>query len=397
MRRALHVVLVLASALLLLAAFAGVPWGGPLAPTFHRDFPGATFVTRFGSATPRGDGLDVTAAGEDHLAMQTVSGVDFEASRFPLLRYRLDGFPATLELALVFRTAANPDDVQTVSLPWPGRGATFDLTRIRAWRGTITELGFAEYATPQVVPPALGFRPFELAGATLETPSWRGQLAALVTDWFGDWPWSQRSVHALGRDTDTPRAASIVPYVALVALAIVLWGVVVLRWRDTRLGFGMLAAVALGWALLDARWQAGLVWRLGTTRELYAGLDWPERERRVADADTEAAARHVKAILAGLPESTRVLVKAASEFETLRLIWFLAPRDTGMFDLAATAGLPIPPGTVIVFYDIDWHDDPQLRAVRDGSQIMHRAGVVFDGSFDPPPLTVLYTRGRHGR
>ena len=153
-------------------------------------------------------------ASADYTSLQSLRPSDVDAETFPTLRYRFANFPRTLELSLVFRTAENPEDV-AVSLPWPGeRRARSISSQIPQWRGQIVEFGFAQFPVAQLVPPAQGFKPFEIVEAGLWSRSWRGDLAALATDWFGAWPWTQRSVHALGRDTDTPRARSLVLCVA---------------------------------------------------------------------------------------------------------------------------------------------------------------------------------------
>ena len=128
-----------------------------------------------------------------------------DADAFPILRYRWQDFPRTLELSFVFRRADQPDDVHTVTLPpagaYPGY---FDLSDVPDWHGRIIEIGFAEFPTAQLVPADIAFRPFALIEAEFWSPSWRGSLGALGTDWSAYRPWALMSVSALGPDAPWP-------------------------------------------------------------------------------------------------------------------------------------------------------------------------------------------------
>lgn len=397
MRRVLFAVAVAASGCVLLLWAAGIDWRAPFTPDAERHVVGAEFRAVFGGGTVQAGRLHVESTGEDYSALQSAALPDVPARDFPILRYRFADFPRTLELSLMFRTAEHPDDVQTVSLPWPGEGvATFDLSRVASWQGTIVELGFAEFATAQLVPPALGFKPFAVGDAELWSPSWHGDLAALATDWFGAWPWSQRSVHALGREGDAPRAQSMVLIVALAVAVVVSWGMLLLRWRSRRLGAALLVGGALAWFALDMRWQAGLLHRLEATRMLYAGIEWPWRSRIVGDSDVLEAAGELRSLVSQGPQPPRILVAAGSRYQLLRMIWHLLPLNVGEFAFAAASGVPLPEGCVIAFFDDDsWHADPAVKALLKSSERLHPGGAVHANGFDEHRLVVF--RYRHAR
>ncbi|NCT68296.1 MAG: hypothetical protein GXC76_11760 [Rhodanobacteraceae bacterium] len=386
----------------LLATWAGlllwaacVDLRAPFAPEIVRVLAGDDFHTVFGSATPRDGALHVEAAAEDFSALQASALPHIAADDFPILRYRFGDFPRTLELSLVFRTAEHPDDVHTISLPWPGTAtSTFDLSSVPAWRGRIIELGFAQFATAQLVPPERGFAPFDLVEARLWSPSWHGALAALATDWFGAWPWSQRSVHALGRDGDAPRARSIVLLAALAAAAAIGWAALLLGLRGRALATAALVAVGLAWFALDLRWQAGLVHRLQATRTLFAGTEWSERARLVGDSDIAQAADELRAVLAHEWPHARVLVQAGSNYQTLRLNWHLLPLNVGALVLARASGTPLPDNSLLVFYDTDvWYRDPELRKLLAHSRRLVPRGVLHANGFEAESLIVF--RYRH--
>lgn len=397
MRRAAFVVALAASWFFLLLWAAGADWHAPVSPDTSRAFDGNRFHAVFGTAEPRGSALHVDSAGEDFSSLQAVAVPNVDAAMLPILRYRFGDFPRTLELSLMFRTAEHPDDVQTISLPWPGKGvSTFDLSHAQAWQGTIIELGFAQFATAHNVPAELGFKPFDLRSAQLWSPSWRGSLAALATDWFGAWPWSQRSVHALGREGEARGAQSAVLAVVLAAALAIAWAAVLLGLRGRRLLVMGIATVALAWFALDLRWQSGLVHRLLLTRTLYAGLPWSERERIVGDREILDAADEVRALLRSAPAPSRVLVAASSRYQALRLIWHLLPLNVGEFEVAMASGATLPEGGVIVFLDNDaWHDDAAVRALLAHSQRVHAAGALHADGFDEQRLVVFRYHHAH--
>ncbi len=382
--------------LLLLLWAAHADFSAPPTPAQERVFPGSRFRAVFGQGMPDGQRLRVKAPGDAYSMLQVTRLPELDADAFPVLRYRFADFPRTLELSLVFRTAEHPDDAQTIALPWPGRGvSSVDLSQVPSWHGRVIELGFAEFATAQNVPPELGFRPFTLISAELWSPSWHGALAALRTDWLAAWPWSQRSVHALGREGDAWHAR---PMVVTVALAVVLWAacaVLLLGLRGRRLTIAMLVAAGIGWLALDLRWQWNLGQRLLAARSLYADVQgWPARSRIVGDAVIQRAADEVRT-LAGANPPPRILVDGGTGYQTLRLVWHLLPLNVGTLPLALSHAHWIPDGTLIVFYDSTaWRDHPAIRRLLRHSRRIYAGDVVMAEGFEDPALIVF--RYRHG-
>lgn len=397
MRRAAFVVALATSWLMLLLWAAGVDWRAPPTPQAERSFPGSRFRGAFGRAEVAGQRLRVTAEGADHSALQVTQLPQLDARSFPILRYRFEDFPRTLELSLAFRTAENPDDVRTVSLPWPGGGTmTFDLTSDPAWTGTIVELGFAQFATGQLVPPEQGFAPFVLDRAELWSPSWRGDLAALATDWFGAWPWSQRSVHALGREGTTGGAQSPVLVAALAVVLAAAWSLLLGGRRIRRALAVLLGGGLVAWFALDLRWQVGLMHRLLATRALYAGLDWPERARRVGDSAILEAAGSVRELLRDEPAQRRILVYADSGYSLLRMVWHLQPLNVAPFWQAAEFGRSLPEGTLVVFYATDaWHANAAVKRLLERGERLAPPGRLFVDGYDSTDVVVY--RFRHAR
>jgi hypothetical protein len=397
MRRMLFVVATLASWFVLLAWAADIEWRAPWSPAIARHWPGNEFRAVFGSAAAAADRLHVGAAAADFSALQSTSAAGVDAADFPTLRYAFRDFPRTLELSLVFRTAEEPDDVQTVSLPWPGDGeATFDLGGLEAWRGTITEIGFEEFATPQVVPRDAGFRPFDVLEVQLWSPSWRGQFAALATDWFGAWPWSQRSVHALGREGEAPRTRSIEIVAAAGIVVVVAWAALLLGWRRRRLLSCLAISAAVAWIGLDLSWQVGLAQRLLATRALYADVAPEKRGHLIGDSDILDAADEVKALLRDEPPQTRILVQAQGSYVWLRLMWHLLPLNVGAYWFVVPYRDSLPDGCLLVFFDNDiWSRDPATRGWLRSSQRITSADGLHANGFDDSRVAVFRYHHAH--
>lgn len=363
----------------ILVGAARPDWRDDLLPAERLVLAATGFRVVAGSGEPVAAGLRIRAAGERGVALQSMfpdPGID--ATKFAVLRYAFADFPATHEVSFLFRRADRPDDVQAVSLPWPGRGvAAFDLSDLPAWGGRIIETGFAEYPIPQAIPPATGFAPFVLRDAELWSPSWRGALAVLATDWSGRWPWSQRSVHALGRDATRPDGASLVAAVALGAAAIVAWAYLLLGLRGRRLRVCGVACGAAAWLLLDLHWQSSLAWRLDAARAVYADLDFAQRTANVVDDSLRDAADEIRDRLAGAPPDAHVVVAADSAYTVLRLVWHLQPLNVAVWaQVLGDGGLPAP-GTFLVL-----HEAPTLRGSAQFARILAGSRVLGPGRPD---------------
>jgi len=398
MRRIALVLAVLASWSILLFWAARVEPGSPFFAAEQREFPGDDFAAVFGAGTADSDRLRVTSASADFTSLQSLAPSDVDAASFPTLRYRFENFPRTLELSLVFRTTESAEDV-AISLPWPGDGTnTFDLSQIPEWQGHIVEIGFAEFPVAQLVPPGDGFKPFELVEAGLWSRSWRGDLAALATDWLGAWSWTQRSVHALGRDTDTPRARSLVLCVAIGLGAALAWIALLYGRRTPLFATAGLGVAVAAWLALDIVWQAGLWGRLQTTRAVYAPLDWAARERTVSDTDVAAAAEKLRTMLRGEPSSSRILVyaDASNGYELLRFVWHALPLNVALYAYASFVGNALPERTLIVFYRSEaWRTSPFWRTFLKYSEHLTASDSIHGDAFENEPVTVF--RFHHAR
>lgn len=365
---------------------SGVPWSAPLAPKDRHALDPAAFQIVMGAGLHTADGLQVGAVGNERVALQSlsVSGDGIDATNYSVLRYRFERFPRTLELSLLFRRASEPDDVQVVSLPWPGRGdAAFNLHDVPAWRGRIIEIGFIESATPQLVPNGIAFPPFELNDAQLWSPSWRGGLAALSTDWLAYRPWGLFSVSSVDQDAGIGVARR--PALLLVVEAAVVifagLGVLLFGWRRREFRIGVLVVFALGWLLLDFVWISQLFERQATTRLLYAGKNWDERARLVPDDDLLQAANRVRDVVAGFDKPPKVVIHASSPVEMTRLQYLALPVNAALLVRAIDPmSYNFPPGTLLVLYGMqDWTYDVAAKQVRTPDLTFPAEPVIDEG------------------
>lgn len=373
-RLAAFVVATAAGWLLLLLWAAGAGWSTPPVPQIERELPGRAFQPVFGTAAAEDGRLHVTAAAEDYSALQSTALANVVGEELPILRYRFEQFPRTLELTLVFRTAEQPDDVQTVALPWPGEGeASFDLSRVPAWRGTILELGFAQFATAQLVAPDRGFAPFTLVSAGLESDSWTGRVRALLTGWSLLTPWQLISVSAIGPSEvgDSSPHAPRLPLVLALALGLV---AVCARWvlgaSGRRVGRGLLVAAALAWLVADAAWLRSLGYKRSVDRDVWGEVPFAQRQNHVADAELRDAATHLKELLVNAPATTRILVDADSPHDVLRLIYLASPLNLAAYGEFVLAGerARLPIGTILVRHGESKRLRPVGNRLRIGKQ-----------------------------
>ena len=391
MRPALAVVALIALWLLILGAAAGVPWSAPWSPARTTLLRGADFRPVIGAALEDGDALGVGATARDGNALQTLPLDRVDAADVPILSYRFEDFPRTLELSLVFRRADAPKDVQAVLLPWPGDGTrTVDLSALPAWHGEIVELGFAEYATAQLVSPSIAFKPFRLVHARLASRSWSALPALLRTAWFGYQPWNLTSINALGPSINALQTPSPLP-VAGVGLLLSLLALAWLRrWTRRRVMHAAIAFAAIGWITLDLRWLDDFGAKHRLTESIYAGKPWPERARLQPDEDVAGFAQLVRQQLTGVSTRQRILVASDSTYTLLRLIYFLLPLNAAPLESAVP--VPVtqwPDDAVIVLCSSSrWRFDETSSTLRSED----RATVGVEPMFSGGNLSVYRVR-----
>ena len=325
----------------------------PLAPPRPAEIialDGTQFVAPLGVARVDAAGLRVEALAGADGALQVHPLPAIEAARFPVLRYRMDALPRTLELALVFRRQDDPD-LQVVTIAGAGAGAaTVRLADLPAWRGRIVELGFAQYPGAQSVPPTRAFQPFTVVGAELWSPSWHGALAARLGDWVGRRSWTFLAMSALGLDTGMPRGASLPLVLAIAVAGSLLLALLLVRGERRRIARAAAIAAAVAWLALDLRWLHGLHARHQGTRDIYAGMTAVQRGSMPADQDLLRAALRARSSIPDGEDNLPVLVDAGSDFQRARLYYHLLPLNVAPMNTVGAAALTQLPAAILVVY-----------------------------------------------
>jgi len=340
---------------LLLLFVAGTDWRTPPWSDGGRAFPGSNFRPAKGHAEIDGQQLRVTAADEGDTALQVVPVPELEAARFPLLSYEFSDMPRTLELSFMFRRV-DGTDVESIAVPAAAgtRTVTVDLSRVPAWQGRISEIGFAQFPVAQLAAPADAFHPFTLVKVKLHPASWLGRLRALASAWTARSPWQLISISALGPGeigdrTPHPLHPPLVVALAL-GIAIVL-ARLILRLRGRALARGALLGLALGWLALDLCWLRDLDYKRRVDRSAWGDTPLAQRQERVADADLAMAAAELKTLLAGEPPTRHVLLSTRSPYSALRLMYHAAPLNMSFASaLPESLATGLVPGTIIVRY-----------------------------------------------
>jgi len=369
-RRIVFAAVLLAIWLGLLGHAAGIPWKAPISSGRQLAMSGRDFLVRSGSGDQDTEGLVVSKLGDDGTALQTASLGRARAEQLRILRYRMSGFPNTLELALVFRRTDDVDDVKTVSLPSPRDGeVAIDLATVPDWQGEIREIGFAEYPTSQLVPPStVAFEPFHIDAVTLQAPSWSQLLPRLRNDWTGYRPWSQRSINTLGAQIGTVPTSSLVATLGAGCVMSVFAGWLILPLSRRYFAKAALATALAAWVLLDANWLAELGGKHATIEKIYSGKPWSEREALQPDPGTFSAAATMSRVVAK-EEAKRVLVLSDSPFTLLRMIYFMLPIDAVPLEQVAAISpeAVARAGTLIAVVDCECRYDANSGTLTKGT------------------------------
>lgn len=359
--------------LLVLAWSAGIPPGMPWQPAQQHDFAGTQLTTISGVEQITNTGLRISGLGRLGQGLQSWRPDDpLDAARLKVLRYRVRDYPRSLELALFFRTREHPDTVQSVTLPWPADGrSSIDLSALPAWQGHIIELGLSEYPTPAQVPPSFPFPAFEIAGASLQSPSMTGLLNALLTRWTVWTPWSLRSTHI-----NMPTSPFAMRSAPNLALALALAGALalaaafgLLRGRAWRVIFPLLL---LAWLALDLRWLGQMQGNDALAQTLFQGKAWNERKTVIADRPLQQRATALRQVLARQPVGSHVLYWIAGEKRSARLGYFLRPYNVAALRPSVTPAA-VADGTrlLIINSDSSWWWNWRRKILSQGERRFH--------------------------
>jgi hypothetical protein len=201
------------------------------------------------------------------------------------------------------------------------------------------------------------------------------------------------SISALGPDNGAVRARSPV---LLLALGLGFTLLLLTQFTPTtrsRTGRVIFVAVAVAWLMLDLRWSRSFADRHAATRQIYAPLDWPQRQQQLADADVLAAAHSVRQALrddGADPDRVRLLVDANSDFLRARFIYHLAPARTGPVNLTGLRVATAETGPI--YFATFEQPEPLFDAADSRLRLEDDFSVPARQLIDAPPLR-LYRIG----
>lgn len=338
--------------LLLLLAVPLTP-GLPWSPAEKLAWQGSDFNLLIGNGGESDGALRVEGMRPSEGAVQALFIRDVDTARFPILSYRFDDLPGTLELSFFFRRAGAGEDLQVVNVPAPGRGtATIDLRRLDGWQGRVVEIGFAQFPDVVSIPAAQAFRPYSLRYAELSGASLRGQLAARWQGWISGGNWTYRSLNAQGPDIQFRQGPALPLLLAALATGILLLGVTLLRWRGRQLVRAVVLAALAAWLVLDLRWLAILDERHASTSLAYRDRPLAQRMQLLPDQELLAAASDVQRALAAVQPPAKLVVMAGGPHERGRLMYHLRPLDAGPLDLVGYGTPEVQEGLFVLLYGV---------------------------------------------
>lgn len=264
-------------------------------------WPGNSLQLAAGKGAGMGEALEIRALSSSGQVIISSGRIALAAEKYPFLEYQLEGLHPEMDPVFFWRSAAEPEKVVSVPLPWNGREKTLiRLGHHHAWQGIVVEfgIGFHKHLPEPVAIRSLAFQP--VSAATL--------LAVVWSDWTTFEGWSQRSINFLGNGANN-LAPPVLAAAAWIGLGLVLYGLgrVFQYWYWDGRVVGI--AFLLGWVAVDIQWQAGLWQQLQKTYERYGGRGGEEKFLAAEDRVLFNSITEIKAHLPPIPQ--RVFLVAA--------------------------------------------------------------------------------------
>lgn len=220
MRQALFAAALSLAAFVLFAVFARPSFEAPWSAAHTLISDPNTWESAMSDLRIEGAGVVARGAHANGTTMLMQAAGPFEAARFRYVAYDL-GLERIDKAYFLWRSEG---ELRNVLLPAaPGGDGVLDLQGVPGWEGQIDAIGVAASPTDLVHPAYVAEREFALRSLRLESPSWRGALAALRDHWTAYRPWTGRSNNTGGFEFSPKAGASATLFLAvLAAMALVL-------------------------------------------------------------------------------------------------------------------------------------------------------------------------------
>lgn len=313
---------------LLLAAYityliAGVPKG--VNTEHEKVLQGSEFRAAIGAAKAQGQDLLVTGyrQNRNEYHAMLVTRARFRAENYPLLSYRYAGESVGPMLKLVWRNAADPNNLKIAELNRSeSGGGTLNMARHPAWSGSVVELGIYAVTLEEG-------ETFALQEIRLRPYTWQGIISGHWSDWRAYRGWTVKTINFI-RGTPDSEALSPVPVAAAwCALSLL---VLLALGRFTTGGIhpgAAIVVVLVPWLALDLLWQGELNSQRGETMRQFGGKN--ANEQHLADIDSHIY-RYIHRLKTEVlpPDPSRILLLHNSRkhnFDRLKSQYYLLPHN----------------------------------------------------------------------
>jgi hypothetical protein len=385
-----------ASALVLLGIYYQIeqPGGGYAASDTRVDIPLIQLQAIIGEAQlTENEELAIKLVERDNRYLAFVAtAIKLPAADYPILEYSMAGLSRNMRLAVNWRTAEAPNELNEIANHWsPNETRIVNLARDPGWRGTITALAIQVEASDGSGTPvikSLKLLPRSFEAAVLNT----------VRGWQVFRAWDVRSLgYVLGTvDPNTP--SPVIAAAAWAGLALVialLWGAV------TGLHFPASHAIVLAipWLIIDLNWQNNLDLQVEVSKSQYQGKTDAEKHAASPDAYIHRYTTHLKEnILPEPPARIFILDETFTRsYARIKTHYFLLPHRIYNYGSAPPKHGIFPGDYILVFKGGEFLQFDEKSGHLRWGENQSLPAALLDESFWASTYQVLPSLSKGGR
>ncbi|HID44540.1 MAG TPA: hypothetical protein EYP34_02130, partial [Chromatiaceae bacterium] len=192
---------------------------------------GKDFYIAIGKGDHDGDKLTLEELDEEGSAVISSRKALFNASKYPIVEYKITDRTPGAAVVLYWRTVTHNDETLFAKLHWNGDYlSAYNMSNEEEWKGAVTELGIS-------VSGDLRKQPITIEQVTFSPWTVKSLLLLVWTEWNAFEGWSQKSINAI---RGMPKNALISPVVAAAAwcgLAMLLYSLWLFFYRTPKVKF----------------------------------------------------------------------------------------------------------------------------------------------------------------
>jgi hypothetical protein len=198
---------------------------------------------------------------------------------------------------------------------------TYNLGKVRGWEGAVEMLGFGFQTDP--------YQPIQLRTVSLSSPSLVDIIRPYWVNWSGHLGWLASDINYVTGTGAKKQPPFPVPYFAgLTALALILFGLVHLLYRRTRLfNWHIVGCIILCvWMATDTFWQVRLWQQVSQTWDTFGGKTAGEKLLASKDAPWVALAHNARLHIPN-PDA-RVFIASSRDISGMLSAYYMSPLNT---------------------------------------------------------------------